>query len=52
VALTCHDNACEQSYSLAYFVFHHFPLIKMNEESLVEKFKRIVREKEKMRMAR
>ncbi len=49
MALTCHDNAYEQSYFLAYFVFHHFPLVRMNEENLVEKLKRIVRKKEKMR---
>ncbi len=49
MALTCHDNACEQSYSITYFIFHHFPFIRMSEENLVEKLKRIVREKKEMR---
>jgi len=46
---SCHDDVCEQSFSFASFIFHRFQLIEMTKENFVEKLRRIVKEKKKVR---
>ncbi len=45
MVMTCHDDVCEQSFSLTSFNFHCFQLIEMTKESFIEKLRRIVRKK-------